>query len=274
MSRLAERVALVTGGGRGIGSATAAKLAAEGARVVVNDLDGDAAEVVVREIERCGGTARAFAGDLTDPAVPERVVQLAVDSFGGLDIVINNAGYIWNGAMHRHSDEQWQAMLDMHATAPFRVLRAWFPVLKEQVQRESAAGGAVRCRKVVNVSSVSGTRGAATQIGYAAGKAAVLGITRTLAQEWGRYNVTVNAVAFGPIDTRLTQAYEGEPPRIGVKGRELRVGLSRGQIESARAQAPLGRTGSTADAAGAIFLFCMPESDYVTGEVLTCAGGG
>ena len=273
MNKLMDRVALVTGAGRGIGAATAAKLAGEGARVVVNDLDADAVQSTIAHIEHAGGRAHACVGDLTDPDFPERLVRAAVDAFGGLDIVVNNAGYIWNGALHNHTDEQWQAMLDVHATAPFRVLRAFFPVLKAQHQREIANGEAPRCRKVVNVSSVSGTRGAATQIAYSAGKAAVVGITKTLAQEWGRYHVTVNAVAFGHIETRLTQPYEGEPPRIPVKDRRLRVGLTRAQVDNVRAQSPLGRSGTVADAAGAIYLLCIPESDYVSGEVLTCAGG-
>ena len=273
MNRLTGKIALVTGAGRGIGAAAAAKLAGEGANVVANDLDAAAAEVTVRAINGAGGNARACVGDLTTPEFPDHLVQFAVDTYGGLDIVVNNAGYIWNGAMHKHSDEQWQAMLDMHATAPFRVLRAFYPVLKAQYERDIANGGAVPCRKVVNVSSISGARGAATQIGYSAGKAAVLGITKTLAQEWGRYNVTVNAVAFGHIETRLTQVYEGDAPRIPVKGREFRVGLTHEQIDSLRAQSPLGRLGTVSEAAGAICLFCIPESDFVSGEVLLCAGG-
>jgi 3-oxoacyl-[acyl-carrier protein] reductase len=271
--KLANRVALVTGAGRGIGAATAAKLASEGAAVVVNDIDADVAEQSARSITSTGGTAIACAGDLTDPAFPELLIQRAVDRFGGLDIVVNNAGYVWNSAMHKHTDEQWNAMIEMHATAPFRVLRAFAPVLKMQVERELARGEKPRCRKVVNISSVSGTRGAATQIAYSAGKAAVVGLTKTLAQEWGRYNVTVNCVAFGHIETRLTQPYEGEPPRIQVKGRDHRVGLTTAQIAGVRAQSPLGRSGSVDDAAGAIYLFCVPESDFVSGQVLECAGG-
>ncbi len=273
MKRLTGKIALVTGAGRGIGAAAAAKLAGEGASVVVNDLDSAAADETVRAINGSGGNACACIGDLTAPGFPDHLVQLAVDNYGGLDIVVNNAGYIWNGAMHKHSDEQWQAMLDMHATAPFRVLRAFYPVLKAQYERDIANGGLAPCRKVVNVSSISGARGAATQIGYSAGKAAVLGITKTLAQEWGRYNVTVNAVAFGHIETRLTQVYEGDAPRIPVKGREFRVGLTHDQIDSLRAQSPLGRLGTVAEAAGAICLFCFPESNFVSGEVLLCAGG-
>jgi 3-oxoacyl-[acyl-carrier protein] reductase len=273
MAKLDGRVALITGAGRGIGAATAKMLARDGARVVVNDLDETAARATAESVAAAGGAARICAGDLTEASFPDRLIAFAQDTFGALDIVVNNAGYIWNGAMHKHTDEQWQAMLDMHATAPFRVLRAFLPLLRAQVERDTAELGKPRCRKVVNVSSVSGTRGAATQIAYSAGKAAVVGLTKTPAQEWGRYNATVNAVAFGHIETRLTQAYDGEPPRIHVKDRDHRVGLTRAQIANVRAQSPLGRSGSVDDAAGAIYLFCIPESDFVTGEILVCSGG-
>jgi 3-oxoacyl-[acyl-carrier protein] reductase len=271
--KLENSVAIVTGAGRGVGAATALLLAREGARLVVNDLDGAEAEAVAGTIREEGGEAIACAGDVTDPVFPERLIQTALDGFGQIDIIVNNAGYIWNGAMHNHSDEQWQAMLDVHATAPFRILRAFAPWLKETARGEIEKSGAARCRKIVNVSSVSGTTGAATQIAYSAGKAAVVGITKTLAKEWGRYNVTVNCVAFGHLETRLTQAYDGEPPTIEVSGREHRVGLTTEQIEGARRTAALGRSGRPEDGAGAIYLFCIPESNYVTGEVLTCSGG-
>ena len=166
------------------------------------------------------------------------MISQTLDGFGGIDIIVNNAGYIWNGAMHNHSDEQWQAMLEVHATAPFRILRAFAPWLRETARAEIAEQGAARCRKVVNVSSVSGTTGAATQIAYSAGKAAVVGITKTLAKEWGRYNVTVNCVAFGHIQTRLTQAYDGAPPTIEVAGRSHRVGLTDAQIEGVKHRVP------------------------------------
>lgn len=271
--KLADRIALVTGAGRGVGAATAMLLARDGARLVVNDLDEDEAEQTVARIRAAGGDVLAVPGDVTDPRFPESLIGTTLEAFGGLDIVVNNAGYIWNGAMHNHTDEQWQAMLDVHATAPFRILRAWAPWLRSTAKAEIDANGTARCRKVVNVSSVSGTTGAATQIAYAAGKAAVVGITKTLAKEWGRYNVTVNCVAFGHIQTRLTQPYDGEPPTIDVAGRSHRVGLTSTQIEGAARTASLGRSGRPEDGAGAIYLFCIPESDFVTGEVLTCSGG-
>ena len=263
-AKLSGRVALVTGAARGVGRATATKLAREGAFVFLNDIDAREVEDTARAV---GGTA--LPGDLTDPNVPDTLVDRVIETSGALDIVVNNAGYIWNGALHNHTDEQWEAMLDIHVTAPFRILRAYGRWLRDVHK----SGAAMPCRKVVNVSSVSGLFGAATQVGYAAGKAALVGLTRTLAKEWGRYNVTVNAVAFGHIATRLTQQYDAEPPRIDVAGRSHRVGLSQEQIAQQLALTPLHRTGTPEDAANAIYLFCQPESDFVTGEILVASGG-
>lgn len=272
-ARLEDRTALVTGAARGIGRATALKLASEGAAMVLCDLDEDALKDTASAIEENGGSAVTCAGNLTEPGFPDQLIDAAIENTGGLDIIVNNAGYIWNSAIHNHTDEQWQAMLDIHATAPFRLLRAFAPWLRETAKREIEASGHARCRKVVNISSVSGTTGSPTQIGYSAGKAAVVGITKTLAKEWGRYNVTVNCVAFGHIETRLTQPYKDAPPIIEVEGRAHRVGLSEAQIEAVKRSAALGRSGTPDDAAGAIYLFCIPESDYITGEILTCSGG-
>ncbi len=269
---LAQRTALVTGGGRGIGAATCHKLAAAGAVVMVNDRDDEACTAVASAINAAGGSAFAYAADITAHEAAEQLIDHCIGTMGSLDIIVNNAGYVWNSAMHNHSDEQWQAMLDMHATAPFRILRAYYPWLKQQVAKEEA-DGAARCRKIVNISSVSGTEGAATQIAYSAGKAAVVGMTRTLAKEWGRLNVTVNCVAFGHIDTRLTQTYEDQPPTIEVGGRDFKVGLAQPQVEAMVQTVPLRRVGTPQDAAGAIFLFCIPESDYISGQLLLCAGG-
>lgn len=263
MTSLEGKFALVTGAGRGIGEATARKLASCGARVLVNDLDGDVAEAVAGSIPG----AVPFQADLTEPAAADQVVDAAIAAFGGLDILVNNAGYIWHSAIHNMSDEQWDAMLDIHASAQFRVLRAYGRWLRNHAGPDSPM------RKVVNISSVVGIHGAATQLAYAAGKAAVVGITKTLAKEWGRFNVTVNAVAFGAIETRLISPYEHEPNISMVKGQPRKVGLSHEQIAIAKQSSPLGRLGTPEDAANAIYLMCAPESDWITGEVILASGG-
>jgi 3-oxoacyl-[acyl-carrier protein] reductase len=271
-AKLAGRVAIVTGAGQGIGRAIATKLAREGAALLANDLDEQALEETVAIIRGNGGRAESLPGDVTADGFAESLVDGAVEKLGGLHIVVNNAGYIWNGALHNQSDAQWDAMLDIHAKTPFRILRAAGRYFRDQVKREQEAGENVT-RKIVNISSVSGVEGAATQSSYSAGKMAVVGLTRTLAKEWGRLGITVNAVAFGPIETRLIGEFEDEPGQIEIKGRQHRVGLSREHRELIAATASLGRLGTVEEAAGAVYLMCIPESDYITGQVLVCAGG-
>lgn len=272
MGTLDGKVALVTGAGRGIGAAIARKLAASGARVVVSELDPDPAASTVAAITVQGGSAVALVGDVAAPDFGDKAVAAALDAFGDLDIIVNNAGYIWNTAIQNMSDAQWYAMIDVHATAPFRILRAAQPHFRAAAKREAEAG-ALKHRKVVNISSVSGLYGAATQLAYAAAKASMIGVTRTLAKEWGRLRVNVNCVAFGYIDTRLTQRYEGAPPTIEVKGGRYKVGLDSKMLEAITPTIPLGRAGTPEEAAGAVYLFCIPESDYVSGQVLVCDGG-
>lgn len=273
MGLLEGRVAVVTGAGRGVGRATATLLAEHGAHVVLNDLDAEVCDTAAADIAATGARTLSVPGSVTDSDLPERLIADAIDAFGGIDILVNNAGYIWNSAAHNHSDEQFQAMLDVHVVAPFRILRAFADWMRPQAKREIEESGRARCRKVVNVASVSGTQGAATQVGYSSAKAAVVGLTKSLAKEWGRYNVTVNAVAFGYLATRLTQGFGETPPTIDIAGKALRVGISNEATEALIAQTPLQRLGTPEDGAGGIFMLCIPQSDYVTGEVLTCSGG-
>lgn len=270
MSNLQGRVALITGAGRGIGQAIARKLAAHGARVVVNDLDPDPAAETVELIEKAGGQAVALAGSVTDPDFAGRFVDTAMDTFGGLDIIVNNAGYTWDAVIQKTTDDQWAAILDVHLTAPFRLLRAAQPVIKKLALRDRS-GGTTRHRKVVNISSISGLAGNPGQVNYSAAKAGVVGLTRTLAKEWGRYAVNVNAVAYGVIHTRLTDP--AGPGSIDINGRQLVVGLNPGIAATLGRSIPLGRAGTVDEAAGAVYLLCTPEADYITGEVLLCAGG-
>ena len=268
MGVLDEKVAIVTGSARGIGRATADLLAANGARVLVNDLDGDVAEQASSEID---GETLAFAGDLTHDGVPDEMVAKAVDQWGRLDIVVNNAGYTWDGPIHKMSDDQFQAMLEIHNVVPFRVLRAAAPHLREPAKKEREAGEEV-FRKVVNVSSISGTMGNAGQANYSSGKAGVVGLTKTLAKEWGQFKINVNAVAFGYIETRLTSSKE-EGNVIKKDGKEIQLGIPDQLRGMAAMLIPLGRPGTPEEAAGGIFFLCSPWSNYVSGQVLNVTGG-
>ncbi|MGH9454311.1 MAG: SDR family NAD(P)-dependent oxidoreductase [Terriglobia bacterium] len=264
--------ALITGAARGIGRATAEALAAYGATVMLNDLDGAALEPVVSAIRSSGGQAHASPGDITHPDFPAQLAARAQAQLGGLDILVNNAGFTWDGTLHKMTDEQWQAILDVHLTAPFRLIRAAAPLLREAAKQEIAAGGTARARKIVNVSSTSGTRGNFGQANYAAAKAGVVGLTKTLAREWGPFNIQVNAVAFGVIDTRLTRPKDhGEKLRRGDT--EIALGIPTAIRESAISQIPLGRPGTPQEAAGAILFLASPLSDYVSGQVLEVTGG-
>ncbi|MGK2880231.1 MAG: SDR family NAD(P)-dependent oxidoreductase [Mycobacterium sp.] len=273
MGKLDGKVALVSGSGRGIGRAIAEKLAGDGAKVVVNDLDPDPAKETVAAIEAAGGAAVACVGSVTEDGFAEQFVGTAVDAFGGLDIIINNAGYTWDSVIQKMGDDQWDAILDVHLKAPFRILRAAQPVISAATKKEKAAGLDVPCRKVVNISSIAGTGGNAGQANYASGKAGIIGLTKALSKEWGRYNVTVNAVAFGLIRTRLTEVPAGGDGKIDIQGRQLAVGVNPELLETMEHGIPLGRAGTPADAAGAVYLLCIPESDYVSGQVVICGGG-
>ncbi|WP_162568651.1 SDR family NAD(P)-dependent oxidoreductase [Variovorax sp. SRS16] len=267
---LQDKVALVTGSGRGIGRAIARKLAAHGARVVVNDLDAQPAEETAAEIRAAGGDAAVCAGSVTDADFAERFVGTAKSRYGAIDIIVNNAGYTWDSVIQKMTDEQWYAMIDCHLTAPFRILRAAQPFIRELARADAEAGRRV-VRKVVNISSVAGLFGNAGQVNYATAKAGILGMTQTLAKEWGRMGVTVNAVAFGLIQTRLTHAADGATAHID--GRDIKVGVNPDLLASMERTIPLGHAGSPEDAAGAVYLLCLPESDYVSGQTLMCSGG-
>ena len=272
MGKLDGRVALVTGSGRGIGREIALKLASEGASIVVNDLDDGPAKETVAAIEALDGRALAVPGSVTEDGFAERYVKAAVDEFGGIDIIVNNAGYTWDSVLQKMTDEQWDAILDVHLKAPFKILRAAQPVIAAAAKAEIAADGVARCRKVVNISSIAGLGGNAGQVNYAAAKAGITGVTRTLSKEWGRFNVTVNTVAFGFIKTRLTEVTT-EAKTIEIEGRQLAVGVNPQLMEYAEKTIPLGRAGTPAEAAAAVYLFCSPESDYISGETITCGGG-
>ncbi len=268
MGVLDGKSAIVTGSARGIGRATAELLASQGAQVLINDLDGDIAEQAANEIS---GETAVFAGDLTAGDAPDRLVKAALDAFGKIDIIVNNAGYTVDGPIHKMSDDQFQAMLDIHTVVPFRVIRAAAPHLREPAKKEREEGREV-FRKIVNVSSTSGTFGNAGQANYSAAKAGVVGLTKTLAKEWGQFKINVNAVAFGFIDTRLTQA-KVDDNAMEIHGEKVQLGIPEQLRQMASMLIPLGRPATPEEAAGGVFFLCTPWSNYVHGQTLHITGG-
>ena len=268
MGVLDGKVAIVTGSARGIGRATAELLSEHGAKVLINDLDGNLAEQTAGEI---AGETAVYAGDLTKGGAADELVRTAVDAWGRLDILVNNAGYTVDAPIHKMSDDQFQRMLDIHTIAPFRVLRAAAPHLREPAKQEREQGVEV-FRKVVNVSSISGTMGNAGQANYASGKAGVVGLTKTLAKEWGQFKINVNAVAFGYIETRLTASKDSSNV-MEIGGEKFQLGIPDQLRGMASMLIPLGRPGSPQEAAGGVFFLCSPWSNYVHGQVLNITGG-
>jgi len=268
MGVLDDKVAIVTGSARGIGRATAELLSEHGAKVLINDLDADVARQTAGEI---AGETEVHGGDLTKPGAPDELVQTAIDAWGKIDIIVNNAGYTLDAPVHKMSDDWFQRMLDIHVVVPFRVIRAAAPHLREPAKAEREAGQEV-FRKIVNVSSISGTMGNAGQANYAAGKSAVVGLTKTMAKEWGQFKINVNAVAFGFIDTRLT-ASKDESNTMEVDGETVQLGIPDQMRGMASMLIPLGRPGTPQEAAGGVFFLCSPWADYVHGQTLNITGG-
>jgi 3-oxoacyl-[acyl-carrier protein] reductase len=240
--------------------------------VVVNDLDDGPANETLAEIKALGSEGIACNGDVTKEGFAERFVAAGIDSWGGLDIIVNNAGYTWDNVIQKMTDEQWYAILDVHLTAPFRIMRAAQRFIREAARKEAEEGREV-FRKVVNISSTSGVFGNAGQANYSTAKAGIQGLTRAMAKEWGRYKVNVNAVAFGLIMTRLTEAPAHGGASIDISGREIPVGVRPEVLQTAEKMIPLGRGGRPEEAAGSVYLFCIPESNYVTGQTLVVSGG-
>lgn len=265
---LEGKTAIVTGSARGIGRATAEMLAAAGANVLITDLDGDVAEQTSGEI---AGNTASIGGDITADGEPAKIVKKAIDEFGQIDILINNAGYTWDGPVHKITDDQWDAMLNIHTKAPFQMIREAAPYFREPAKAERAEGKEV-FRKIVNVSSTSGVFGNAGQANYSAGKLGVVGLTKTVAKEWGQFKVNVNAVAFGFVDTRLTAAKE-ESETIERDGEQIQLGIPEQMRQMAAMLIPLGRAATPEEAAAPVFFLASPYSNYVHGQVLNITGG-
>lgn len=270
---LDNQVAIITGAARGIGAAAAKLFAQEGARVVVNDLDAVTLATVVDEIKANGGMALAVPGSVTDAAFPDQLMKATIDAFGKINILVNNAGYTWDAMLHKMTDEQWQAILDVHATAPFRMIRAVAPYMRDLAKAEIQEAGAPRePRCIVNISSTSGLHGNIGQANYAMGKLGIVGLTKTVAKEWGPFGIRCNAVAFGFVDTRLTQSKtQGASIQIGEQA--VALGIPEAVRETAATRSPLGRPATPAEAANGILLMASPLASYITGHTLEVTGG-
>jgi len=271
---LKGQVAIITGSGQGIGEETAYLFAQEGAKVVVSDLDKAKSDKVAANIVAKGGSAISVPGDVTDPKFPETVVAETIKAFGKLHIIVNNAGYTWDGVLHRITDKQWDAMLAVHNTAPFRLVRAAAPHMRDAAKEEIEKTGAAEPRCIINISSTSGLHGNFGQANYATAKMGLVGFTKTIAKEWGAFGIRANTVAFGWVNTRLTAEKTNEN-FIEVEGKKVALGIpgvSQGADQRAKA-VPLGRAGNVRDAAGGILLMASPHASYITGHTLEVTGG-
>jgi len=268
---LKDRIAVITGSGRGIGRATALLFAREGAKVVVSDLDPTPAQGVEEEIKAAGGECIVVPGDVTSPSFADTIVNKTIKTWGKIHILVNNAGYTWDGVIHKMPDEQWEAMLAVHLTGPFRLIRAIAPFFRDAAKEEKAAGRTVN-RKIINISSIAGTRGNSGQANYASAKAGIVGMARALAKEWGPLNVQVNAVAYGWIDTRLTKEKEAGQT-IERSGKAVTIGIPAAMRNLMPMMVPMGRPGTPEEAAGPILFLASSLSDYVSGQCLEVTGG-
>jgi len=262
---LHDRVAEVTGAGRGIGRTCATTLVAAGAQVVINDLDAEPAEEAVREcLAIRPGSATASIGSVTDPKYTDQLMKAAVDAFGKLDILVNNAGLSRDKMCHLMPDEWWDLVLDVNLTGTFNCIRSASPYIREVAKRELEELGQPRYnRKIVNFFSTAAIRGNPGQINYVAAKMGNVGITRVVAQEWARYHVNCNAVAPGFTETRMTAS---------KKAGDL-LGVPEEQRQATLTKIPMGRFGQPQDIANAVLFFSSSLSDYITGQTINVSGG-
>ncbi|MYH08023.1 MAG: SDR family oxidoreductase [Rhodothermaceae bacterium] len=267
-----DQIVLITGAAKGIGYAAAQQFADMGAQVVINDLDADACAAAVRSIQDAGNIAWSMPGDVTDPALPELLIREVMDQCGQLNVLVNNAGFTWDGMLHKMTDKQWRRIQDVHTLAPFRLVRALARVWRPLAKAEIAAGQPHPHRCIVNVSSTSGLHGNIGQINYATAKMGVIGMTKTIAREWGAFGIRCNAVAFGFIDTRLTRPVD-EGHTLTVAGEKISLGIPENVRKAAFSAIPMGRPGTPEEAANGIILMASPLAGYITGHTLEVTGG-
>ncbi|CAO3614813.1 unnamed protein product [Cunninghamella echinulata] len=263
---LAGEVAIITGSGQGIGKSCAELFAREGALVVVTDIDASKSDQVAADINAAGFKAISIPGDVLAEDFAEKLIEGTVKAYGKINHIVNNAGFTFDAMLHKTTDKQWDLMLAVHNTAPFRIIRASAKYLR---QKDGAN------KSIVNISSTSGLHGNVGQANYATAKAGVVGLTKTIAKEWGLFGVRANTVAFGWVDTRLTRAKE-TGAAIEIDGQKVALGIPTGNKAgkvNAYADIPLGRAGNADEVAGSVLMMCSPLSSYISGHTLEVTGG-
>ncbi|MCJ1277398.1 hypothetical protein MMC21_005210 [Puttea exsequens] len=267
---LPGQVAIITGSGQGIGAEAANLFAKEGAKVIIQDIDAAKANAVARAIVNAGGQATAVPGDMLNADYIDELVKKAAEFGGGkIHIIVNNAGFTWDGVIHKMTDRQWDTILALHQTAPFKLVRAAAPYFRVKDSEP-------RC--IINISSTSGVNGNAGQANYGMAKAGVIGFTKVIAKEWGpQFGVRANTVAFGHILTRLTAAKEEGAFVTMPDGGKVALGIPQAQKEARGADAyvdiPLRRPGTATEAASAILAVASPLMSYVNGQTIMVTGG-
>lgn len=267
---LEGQVAIITGSGQGIGGEAARLFANEGAKVIVSDIDSKKAEDMAAKINGSGGSALAVPGDVLDDDYLKDLVQKAADFGGGkITIIVNNAGFTWDGVIHKITDKQWDTILALHATAPFKLIRAAAPYfrVKDGVPRN-----------IINIASVSGTHGNAGQANYATAKAGTTGLTKAIAKEWGpQFGVRCNTIAFGSVETRLTAGKELGSFITTKDGTKVALGIPQKQLDARKEQGftdiPLRRKASATEAASSILAVASPLLSYLSGQTIELTGG-
>lgn len=268
---LSGEVAIITGGGQGIGRSAALLFAKEGAKVVVSDIDAKKAAAVVDEIKAAGGDAISVVGDVGADDFPQQIVDATVKQYGKINHIVNNAGFTHDKMIHTMPDETYDIIMKIHVRAPFRLIRAAAPYFRVK-------NTTVENRSIINVSSTSGLHGNVGQANYAAAKSAVVGLTKTIAKEWGPFGVRANTIAYGLVHTRLTAAKE-DGATIEIDGQKVALGIP-GARQRAAAQnvnafvdIPLQRGATPDEAAAGMLFLASPLASYVTGHTLEVTGG-
>ena len=266
---LQDKVIVITGAGRGIGKCTAELFASHGAKLVLADIDAKPAEETLAEVIKLGGSGVVVAGNIVKREDCDKICAAAAKlGDGSIDCIANIAGITKDGVIHKMTEEQWDFVVDINMKGSFNMIQASVPYMRDAAKKEQDEKGAARARSIINVSSTSGVKGNSGQINYAAAKAGLNGMTKTVAKEWARFNIRCNSVAPGFIETRLTSG-PSDNPHLGIPSQQMQM------IEMMFQQTGLTRKegmGKPIDIANPLLFFASDLSSFVSGQVLVVAG--